>query len=64
MPPGHLGHLGPQDFAGERGVFMAEARPLQRCADRPAMYRHAMHRSHPGHDPVQRQTAFDGPLIP
>jgi len=50
------GHLGAQDFAGEQGVFMAEAKPLQPCADRPAMHRHAMHGGHSGHDP--------GPPIP
>ena len=41
-----------------RVSFMAEAKPVQPCADRPAMHRHAMHGGHPGHDLVQRQTAL------
>ena len=31
--------------------------------DRPAMHRHAMHGGRPDHDPVQRQTACDGPPL-
>jgi hypothetical protein len=37
---------------------MAEAKPVQPSADRPAMHRHAMHRGHFRDDPVQRQIAL------
>ena len=37
---------------------MAEAKPVQPFADRPAMHRDAMHRSQVADDLVQRQVAF------
>ena len=43
---------------------MAEAKPVQPSADRSAMDAHAMHRSHLGHDLVQREVAFDPQPIP
>jgi hypothetical protein len=57
--PSPLGHLWPQDFAGEQRFFMAEAKPVQPFADRAAMHRHAMDRRHLGHDRVQRQVGLD-----
>ena len=43
---------------------MAEAKPVQPSADRPAMHGQAMHRSHLGHDLVQRQVALHRQPIP
>jgi len=43
---------------------MAEAKPVQPFAHRPAMHAHAMHRRHLGHDLVQRQVPLRREPVP